>query len=107
MTVQYLGNELYKMDIGYQTFSLSKDEIDEIQRFDFERMKNFDKSIEDLEDELKDLSLKYENLSQQLSENFEFLQENVTSDVFDEDSFDSRTKNIYEILDKMQGKVTF
>lgn len=100
MTVQYLGNELYKMDIGYQTFSLSKDEIDEIQRFDFERMKNFDKSIEDL-------SLKYENLSQQLSENFEFLQENINSDIFDSDSFDIRTKNIYKILDKMQGKVTF
>jgi len=57
MTVQYIGNNLYKIDIGYQTIKLCKDEIEEIQDFNFETMEITD-GVEILTEEIEILKLK-------------------------------------------------
>ena len=102
MTVQYDGNELYTIHIGHQKIQLSKDEITEIQNFDFETMQSFEKSNSELQYEIDEIKEKVENLAENLFSNFENLLKTLDDDIFDEDFFNDRESEIQKIISEMQ-----
>lgn len=67
MTVQYEGNDAYKVFIGEQELLLSQDEINEIQGWDFVNRKDISDEVEELEDELEKTQTSASELYQELA----------------------------------------
>lgn len=101
MTAQYEGNDIYKLIFGDKEVLLSENEIDEIQCFNFCNMIET-KTVGELEDKIEKLEEKSFELAEELDENICKIGENVESDVFDCDDYDSRMDNISKIIGKMQ-----
>ena len=87
MTVQYNGNNEYKIFIGEKELLLSQDEINEIQGWDFFNNQLLDKDAEELEEELFDLKEKVYVMADELDELITDIEENVHDDMFQEDAF--------------------
>jgi len=68
MTVQYQGNDVYKVFIGEQELLLSQDEVNEIQCWDFVNRKDISDEVEELEDELEKTQTSTSELYQKLAE---------------------------------------
>lgn len=84
MTVQYVGNHLYDIHLGHQKIVLSKNDIEEIQEFNFETMKSTE-SIEALQNKNEDLEEKLSDAETKIEEKDEEIHE-LTQQIVDYES---------------------
>lgn len=94
MTVQYEGGDLYSVMLGNRTFFLRKNEIDEIQSYNFDTGEEI-KSIEDLQMELEE----HKYIKGELNSTYDEIDE--LCEEVDSILVESKEDNMYDLKSKI------